>query len=40
MNNIDEILEQMDELLEKDPLLFYHVGSEGFRQLIKNEKRP
>ncbi|MGN0176736.1 MAG: TetR/AcrR family transcriptional regulator [Methanobrevibacter sp.] len=36
----DDLVEdtQMDELLEKDPLLFYHVGSEGFRQLIKNEK--
>lgn len=37
---VDDLAEdtQMEDLLEKDPLLFYHMGSEGFRQLIKNEK--
>ena len=32
----DEAL--MDELLEKDPLLFYKTGSGMFRQQLKNEK--
>lgn len=27
-----------DPLLEENPELFYHMGSKGFRQLIKNEK--
>lgn len=29
---------QMDELLESDPMLFYRMGSEMFRQQLRNER--